>query len=91
MATHSIILAWRIPWTEEPGRATVQDVAELDTTERLHFSFYMPVTCQGDMRQTWFLPSWISQSSRKYLLISPHALLPASPWTSAFLPGTHGQ
>ena len=33
MATHSIILAWRIPWTEEPGRATVQDVAELDTTE----------------------------------------------------------
>ena len=19
MATHSIILAWRIPWTEEPG------------------------------------------------------------------------
>ena len=20
MATHSIILAWKIPWTEEPGR-----------------------------------------------------------------------
>ena len=20
IATHSIILAWRIPWTEEPGR-----------------------------------------------------------------------
>ena len=20
MATHSIILAWRIPWTEDPGR-----------------------------------------------------------------------
>ena len=20
MATHSIILAWEIPWTEEPGR-----------------------------------------------------------------------
>ena len=20
MATHSIIIAWRIPWTEEPGR-----------------------------------------------------------------------
>ena len=20
MATHSIILAWRVPWTEEPGR-----------------------------------------------------------------------
>ena len=23
MATHSSILAWRIPWTEEPGRTTV--------------------------------------------------------------------
>ena len=33
MATHSGILAWEIPWTEEPGRwATVHGVAELDTT-----------------------------------------------------------
>ena len=34
MATHSNILAWRIPWTEEPGGATVHGVAEeSDTTE----------------------------------------------------------
>ena len=36
MATHSSILAWEIPWTEEPGGevATVHGVAkELDTTE----------------------------------------------------------
>ena len=34
MATHSSILAWRIPWTEEPGGAAVHRVAkELDTTE----------------------------------------------------------
>ena len=33
MATHSSILAWEIPWTEEPGRATVHGIAELDTTE----------------------------------------------------------
>jgi len=33
MATHSSILAWEIPWTEEPGRwATVHGVAESDTT-----------------------------------------------------------
>ena len=32
MATHSSILAWRIPWTEEP---TVHGVTELDTTEQL--------------------------------------------------------
>ena len=24
MATYSSILAWRIPWTQEPDRATVQ-------------------------------------------------------------------
>ena len=28
MATHSSILAWRIPWTEEPGRAIVHGVAK---------------------------------------------------------------
>ena len=28
MATHSSILAWRIQWTEEPGRATVHVVAK---------------------------------------------------------------
>ena len=27
MATNSSILAWEIPWTEEPGRATVHGVA----------------------------------------------------------------
>ena len=35
MATHSRILAWRIPQTEEPGRATVQGITkELDMTEQ---------------------------------------------------------
>ena len=28
MATHSSILGWRIPWTEEPGGATVHGVAQ---------------------------------------------------------------
>ena len=28
MATHSSILAWEIPWTEKPGRATVHGVTE---------------------------------------------------------------
>ena len=28
MATHSSIPAWEIPWTEEPGRATVHRVAK---------------------------------------------------------------
>ena len=32
MATHSSILAWRIPWTEEPGGLhTVNGVAKIQT------------------------------------------------------------
>ena len=31
MATHSSILAWRIPWTEDPD--SLHGVAESDTTE----------------------------------------------------------
>ena len=36
MATHSSILAWRIPWTEEPGRPQSVELQESDTTERLN-------------------------------------------------------
>ena len=32
MAAHSSILAWRIPWTEEPGRLQSMGSQELDTT-----------------------------------------------------------
>ena len=39
MATHSSILAWRIPWTEEPGSLQSTGHKELDTNERLHFHF----------------------------------------------------
>ena len=28
MATHSSILAWKIPWTEEPGGSTVHGIAK---------------------------------------------------------------
>ena len=30
-ATHASILAWRIPWTEKPGRATVHRAANNQT------------------------------------------------------------
>ncbi|MFS9605134.1 hypothetical protein, partial [Klebsiella pneumoniae] len=36
MATHPNVLTWEIPWTEEPGGATVHGVAESDTTEQLN-------------------------------------------------------
>ena len=33
MATHSSIIAWEIPWTEEPGRLQSMGCKELDTTD----------------------------------------------------------
>ena len=34
MATHSTILAWRIPWTEEPGGLQSTGYKESDMTEQ---------------------------------------------------------
>ena len=48
MATHFSILAWGIPWTEEPGGFSPWGCKELDMTERLstytgkRFTFPIP-------------------------------------------------
>ena len=50
MATHSTILAWRIPWTEEPGDYSPWSCKQLDTTEWLtHTGTYI-------LQRTWL--SW---------------------------------
>ena len=36
MATHSSTLAWKIPWTEKPGRPQSMG-SQSDMTEQLHF------------------------------------------------------
>ena len=36
MVTHSSIPAWRIPWTEEPGGATVHGVAKSWVQLKIH-------------------------------------------------------
>ena len=46
MAPHSSTLAWKIPWTEEPGRLQSIGSLESDTTERLHFHFSL--SCIGE-------------------------------------------
>ena len=39
MATHSSILAWKIPWTEEPGRLQYMGLQiHLDKTEQLNLN-----------------------------------------------------
>ena len=46
MATHSSILAWRIPWTEEPGG--LQSTRSQSRTRLSDFTF-------NDVFRTWFL------------------------------------
>ena len=36
MATHSSILTWEVPRTEDPGGLQSMELQESDTTERLH-------------------------------------------------------
>ena len=38
MGTHSSILAWRIPWTEEPGRLQSMGSQESDTVLSIYTS-----------------------------------------------------
>ena len=42
MATYSSILAWRIPWTEEPGGYSPRGHKESDTTEAIDRTHAIP-------------------------------------------------
>ena len=46
MAPHSSTLAWKIPWTEGPGRLQSMGSLESDTTEQIHFQFSL--SCMGE-------------------------------------------
>ena len=48
MAPHSSTLAWKLPWTEEPGRLQSMGSKKLDTTERIHFHFLLSCIGEGN-------------------------------------------
>ena len=48
MAPHSSTLAWKTPWTEEPGRLQSTGSLRVDTTERLDFHFSLSCTGEGN-------------------------------------------
>ena len=50
MAPHSSTLAWKISWTEEPGRLQFMGVSKIesDMTERLHFHFSLSCIREGN-------------------------------------------
>ena len=47
MATHSTILAWKIPWSVKPGSYSLQDLRELDTTMHAHIHAAKMKALQG--------------------------------------------
>ena len=54
MATHSSILAWRIPWTEEPGRLQSMGLQESNMTKHTPtYPAFFPFLC----------PSWMVRSA----------------------------
>ena len=48
MAPHSSTLAWKIPWTKEPGGLQSMGSLESDTSERLHFHFSLSCIGEGN-------------------------------------------
>ena len=48
MAPHSSTLAWKIPWTEEPGGLQSMGSLRVDTAERLHFHFSLSCIGEGN-------------------------------------------
>ena len=48
MVPHSSTLAWKIPWTEEPGGLQSMGSLESDKTEQLHFHFSLSCIGEGN-------------------------------------------
>ena len=53
MATHSSILAWRIPWTEEPGGLQSLELHKSDTTEVTQHTRTWLLTTEAENGRHW--------------------------------------
>ena len=77
MATHSSILAWRIPQTEEPGGLQSHGVAKSQTQQK-----------QLSMPTQWLYISSVQSLSRVHFL-QPHGLQHTRPPCPSLTPGVH--
>ena len=74
MAIHSNILAWKIPWMEEPGQLQSMGHKESDTTEWLHFHFLLLLyLCQLDF---WTHPGTLKGLRKPFLLSYKASAMP---------------
>ena len=69
MATHSSILAWRIPWTEEPGGATLHGVAKNWTwlsDKHFYFHWLWPIIWLGSqVLGRYMIWKWWQENMRR--------------------------
>ena len=56
MAPHSSTLAWKIPWTEKPGRLQFMGSLVLDMTEQLHFHALVMEMATHSSVLAWRIP-----------------------------------
>ena len=68
MPTHSSILAWRIPWTEEPGYSP--GATESDTTEQLTLSLQFQRMCK---LHSCIFVKWVQSVSGIIVLSAPRS------------------
>ena len=82
MATHSSILAWTVPQTEEPGRLQSTGSQESDMTERLkHIHRAQMVKTLPAMRETWVRSLGWEDRLEKGMATHSSILAWRSPWT----------
>ena len=78
MATHSSILAWEIPWTEEPGG--LQSTGSQKSLTRLsNFPFTFIFTYTPDIEQLETYCDWHHSCCNESIPYSPAAPLPWTP------------
>ena len=61
MATHSSILAWRLPWREEPGRLESMGLQRVghDWATSLHFKMELDSRSAPLYGRHWGCPKWV--------------------------------
>ena len=70
MTTHSSIVAWKVPWTEEPGRLQSIGLQRADTTERLslHRIHFVTKNLVKKLRKAYFQDNCIHAKIARYML-----------------------
>ena len=90
MATHSNILAWRIPWTEEPGRLQFHGVARVGhdlaaklllTTDTRDSLLAQSVKNLPAMQETWVQFLGQEETLKKEMATHSNILAWEIPWT----------